>query len=316
MDGTEESVRTILATLARFGTTALLATTLTESREKIDRSLTAIDPFLRKTDTAPLPRLLGVHLEGPYICAAKRGAQPAQWVRPPDTKEFLHWTSLAKISQITLAPELDGATSLIAAAASLGVIVSLGHTDATCAETLDGAVAGARQVTHLYNAMRGLNHREPGTVGAALASDDLTVEIICDGVHIAPEVVKLTVRAKGLDRVVLITDAMEAAGMPDGAYTLGGARVTVANGKACLADGTLAGSVLTMNRAVMNVQRFCGIDWVAAAAMSSLNAARQLGIDSAYGRIAAGYAADLAVMQPETGDVEATFVGGKAVWAR
>jgi len=316
MHGTPEAVRQVARTHARFGTTGLLATTMTASREDTDRAITAALTVMEKGQGQDEARILGVHLEGPYICAAKRGAQPLAFVRPPDTDELAHWIALSgqTIRQITLAPEVSGAEEVIKLARANGVIVSIGHTDATAANVLAAIGWGATRATHTFNAMRGLHHREPGTVGAVLVQPEIVCEIIADGVHLDPLIVRLIVAAKGAAGASLITDAIEGAAMPDGEYALGGQAVFVREGTAAFADGTLAGSVLTMNRAFTNVRAFAGVSLPEAARLSSGNAARQLGMEKRFGEIAPGRAADLVILHPETGEVAWTLVGGRVAW--
>lgn len=319
MHGTPDAVKQITRTHARFGTTSLLATTLTASRPDTDKAIAAARTVMEAGPGDGEARVLGIHLEGPYICAAKRGAQPAEFVRPPDAGEFARWIALSgeRIRKITLAPEIAGAEEVIRQAHSKNITVSLGHTNATAAEAEAAIGWGATSATHVFNAMTGLHHREPGAVGAALARPEIICEVIADGIHLAPMVVQLIVAAKGPHGVVLITDAIEGAAMPDGEYTLGGFPVLVQNGTAAFADGTLAGSVLTMNRAFTNLRRFApAVSLPDAARMSSGNALRQMGFSDKYGAIAPGMAADVVVLHPETGEVEATLVGGKAAYRR
>ena len=318
MHGTVAAVRQAARTHARFGTTGLMATTITASREDTDAAVSAVRKVIEVGPGAGEARVLGIHLEGPYICAAKRGAQPAAFVRPPDTEELAHWIALSggTVRQITLAPEIAGAEAVVRLARAHTIIVSLGHTDATAEETLRAIGWGATQATHTFNAMRGLHHREPGTVGAVLTQLEILCEIIADGVHLDPLIVKLIVAAKGVSGAVLITDAIEGAAMPDGEYTLGGQAVIVQNGQAAFADGTLAGSVLTMNRAFTNLRRFAGVSLPDAAKLSSSNAARQLGLEDRYGEIGPGKAADLVILHPATGEVDQTIVGGQTAYKR
>jgi len=315
MDAASESVRLVARTHARFGTTRLLATTLTAGRDQILRCIDAVrvvmdDP---REDEA---EITGIHLEGPYICPAKRGAQPLEPIRAPDWDEMRAWIdeSGGMIRLITLAPEIDGAIEFIRNAVAAGVIVSIGHTNATYDQALTAIDAGASHGTHLFNAMPPLGHRAPGAVGAVIAAEDVYVELIGDGVHLHPAIIRIAVRAKGVDRVILITDAISGADMPDGDYALGGQRLRVCNGTAKFDDGTLAGSVLTMNRAFINIQRFAGVTAPEASAMSSANAAIRLGLGSTAGRIEVGMRADLTVIDPESGQVEATMRGGRWAW--
>jgi len=318
MHGTTEAVRQVARTHARFGTTGLLATTLTASREATDRAITAARDVQRAGPGEDEARIFGIHLEGPYLCPARRGAQPAEWVREPDPAELAHWIELSEhtIRQITLAPERGGAEEVIRYARANGVIVSIGHTDATAAQTEKAVGWGATQATHVFNAMRGLHHREPGTVGACLARPEIVCEVIADGVHLDPLIVRLTLAAKGVSGVVLITDAIEGTAMPEGEYLLGGQTVIVQNGTAAFADGTLAGSVLTMDRAFANVRRFAGVSVEEAARLSSGNAARQLGLSGKFGELTAGAAADIVILHPQSGEVHWTLVGGRVVYRR
>jgi len=318
MNGTTDAARQAARTHARHGTTGMLATTLTAFQPEIDRSISAAMAVAddRGGDEA---RILGVHLEGPYICAAKRGAQPLEPIRKSDIGELDHWIELSggRIRQITMAPEIDGAPAFITAARSRGVTVSIGHTDATAAQTELGIAAGASQATHLFNAMRGLQHREPGTVGALLAADTVACELIVDGVHLSPTVVRIAVRAKGVDGCLLVTDAIEGADMPDGNYVLGAtSAIIVKDGRATFADGTLAGSVLTMERAYANVREFAAITASEASHMSSLVPARQIGIADKKGSIEVGKDADIAIIDPSTGAIVATIVEGNMAYRR
>lgn len=318
MHGTAEAARQAARTHARFGTTGLLATTLTGSREATDAAIASVRDVCEAGQGTDEARLLGIHLEGPYICAARRGAQPLAYVRPPDIDEFAHWCALSggRVRQVTLAPEVAGAEELIRAAVGRGVVVSVGHTDAD-AEGVSRAVAwGASQATHVFNAMTGVHHRAPGAAAAALALPEIVAEVIADGVHLHPTIVRLVLNAKGPDGVVLITDAMEGVAMPDGEYDLGGAPVRVRDGTASFADGTLAGSVLTMNKAFANVRRFSGLSPALASRLASANAARQIGVLDVLGTLEVGKRADVAVVDPETGEVAWTIIGGQVAYRR
>ena len=318
MHGTVDAVRQIARTHARFGTTGLLATTLTASREATDRAIVAAREMQTAGPGEGEARVLGVHLEGPYICSARRGAQPEAFVRRPDPEELAHWIGLGggAIKKITLAPERPGAEAVVRDAVAAGVTVSIGHTNADAGQIEQAIDWGATSATHVFNAMRGLSHREPGAAGACLARREIVCEVIADGVHLHPLIVRLIVSAKGPEGVVLITDAIEGTAMPDGIYELGGQAVTVRDGTAAFADGTLAGSVLTMNRAFFNALAFAGVSVPHAARLSSGNAARQLGLAGTLGEIAVGLAADLVALHPDTGAVEWTLVGGQVAWRR
>lgn len=319
MHGTIDGVKQITRTHARHGTTSLLATTLTASGDATDRAIEAARTVIEAGPGDGEARVLGVHLEGPFICMARRGAQPAEFVRPPDADEFARWIALSggSIRKITLAPEIAGAEAVIKLAVSQNITASVGHTNAAAAEVETAIGWGVTSATHVFNAMTGLHHREPGAVGASLVRPEIVCEVIADGVHLAPLVVRLIAAAKGPSGMVLITDAMEGAAMPDGRYTLGGFPVLVQNGTAAFADGTLAGSILTMNAAFTNLCRFApNVTLPDAARMSSGNALRQIGFSGKYGAIMPGRAADLVVMNPDTGEVEATLVGGRVAYRR
>jgi N-acetylglucosamine-6-phosphate deacetylase len=215
---------------------------------------------------------------------------------------------------ITLAPELPGGLELVRAAVAADVVVSMGHTDATYAQAAAAVAAGARAATHTFNAMRPLHHREPGVIGAVLDLDAVTCEVICDGVHVDPAAVRLLERSKGPERTMLVTDAIEATGLPDGDYRLGDRAVSVADGRATLpGTDTIAGSTLTMDRALRNAVAFCGVAVEAAARMAATTPAELLGISDRKGLVAPGRDADLAILEP---DLSLAGVLVRGAWAR
>jgi len=224
-------------------------------------------------------RAVGIHLEGPFLSHAKRGVHPPSELQEPSVELFEKFWAASRghIKLMTIASELPGALELIAHAAALGVRVSLGHSDAVAAEARAGVAAGAVSATHTFNAMRGLTQREPGMLGVVLDEAALYAELICDGIHTTPEAVRLWWRMKSAEHALLVTDGMAATGMGDGEYMLGGMHVQVTNGVA-MHDGVLAGSVLTMDRAVANVQKFTGIDLSTAVRLASRNPAAMLGL--------------------------------------
>ncbi len=252
---------------------------------------------------------LGIHLEGPFISHARRGVHPPQNLLGPTLPLFEQFWQAARgrIRMMTIAPELKNAPEVIAEASRRGVCVSLGHSDADFATAERGIAAGARHATHTFNAMRPLDHRNPGILGAVLTDDRVSADMIADGVHLDPAIVKLVAEAKGPQQTVLITDAISATGMPNGRYHLGSFEVDVLDGK-CTLNGSLAGSVLTMDRAVRNLSSFAGWDLSKSVAAASQNPARIAGIAS-KGTLAAGADADFVVLSPE-GEVLRTFVGG------
>jgi N-acetylglucosamine-6-phosphate deacetylase len=219
------------------------------------------------------------------------------------------------VRRISLAPELPGAEALIDLAMRRGIGVSIAHTGATYDQAIDAMRRGARHVTHCFNAMTGIHHREPGVAGAALTEDDLWVELIADGIHIHPAVMRLLITAKGPERVMLVTDSMSAADMPDGVYEFGGHEVRVIDGVARMADGTLASSTLTMDAAVRNVISMCGVSLVDAVVMASTTPAEAIGLGDRKGRLVPGYDADVALLDADLNPI-GTWVGGRRVFSR
>ena len=268
--------------LARRGVAHYLPTTVTGDLDMTLRALSrladAIDSGVAREIDAATP--VGIHLEGPFVSHIKRGVHPPASILAPNVRMFDHFQEAARghIRLMTLAPELPGAVELIEHAAAGGVRVSMGHSNATEEETLAGIRAGAVSATHAFNAMRSLHHREPGILGVVLDQEQLYAEAICDGVHAHPVIIRMWLKMKGSDRAILVTDGMSATGMPDGQYTLGDLEVQVKDG-VCLAGGTLAGSVLTMDVAVDNLQRFTGSSLGTAVRLASRNPARMLGLE-------------------------------------
>jgi N-acetylglucosamine-6-phosphate deacetylase len=292
-------VHTVAAFHARHGTTALLATTVAAPIDDLLTSLRAI----RTAAADPRPgaaEVLGAHLEGPFLSLGRPGAMEPEHFLAPDPGVLARLLEHGGVRSMTLAPESPGALALIEQATRAGVLVSMGHTDATDAQARAAVAAGARATTHLFNAMRPLRHRDPGILGASLDLDAVTCELICDGLHVDPVAVRLAVRLKGPDRLMLVTDAMEAAGLPDGSYRLGARDVTVTGGRVTLpGQSTIAASTLTMDRALANVVAFCGVSVPDAARMASTTAAQLLGITDRKGVIAPGRDADLVVLDPD-----------------
>ena len=257
-------------------------------------------------------RPLGIHLEGPFLSHKRRGVHPPQYLVEPTLAIFERLWEAARghVCMMTIAPELPGALEVIAEAARRKVCVSIGHSDAELEAARAGVRAGARHATHTFNAMRPLDHRDPGILAEVLTDRHLSADIIADGIHVAPEVVQLFLHAKGIERSVLITDATAAAGMPDGTYQLGPIQVEVKDGK-CTLDGKLAGSVLTMDLAVRNVTNFAGWSLQHAVRAATLNPVRAAGLPQAYGTLAPGAEANFVVLSP-SGEVRQTFVRGRA----
>jgi len=298
--------------LVAHGVCSYFPTTVTAP---LDRTLAALERLGKAIEGAPLgnegrARPLGIHLEGPFISHARRGVHPSELLLPPSVPMFERFWQAAggHIRVMTIAPELDGTSEVIAEASRRGVCVSLGHSDADLAAARRGVAAGARHATHTFNAMRPLGHRDPGILGEVLTNSRVTADIIADGIHLDPAVVELFLRCKGLEAAVLITDAIAATGMPDGRYRLGSLEVEVKAGR-CLFEGKLAGSVLTMDRAVRNVMEFAGWDLRQAVRAAALNPARVTGFVSKKGSIAPGMDADMVVLSA-AGHVLKTIVHG------
>lgn len=263
-------------------------------------------------------RLLGVHLEGPFVNPARRGALPSQGLRLPDLAEFLALAEAAagRLKVITLAPELPGAADVVAAARQRGVVVSMGHTDATYEQALEAIAWGVRHATHCFNGMRPFHHRDPGCLGAILSSPALRAELIADGVHVHPGAMALLLAAKGPQGTILVTDGIAAAGLGDGAHSLAGEAIQIQGGVASLLNGTLAGSVTTMDQAVRNIVSASGrglAPLADAVRMASTNPATALGLGRRLGRIAPGFAADLVALD-ERLEVAMTFVAGRPAY--
>jgi N-acetylglucosamine-6-phosphate deacetylase len=256
-------------------------------------------------------RPLGLHLEGPFLSHARRGVHPPIHLQAPTVKIFKQMWDAAggQIRMLTIAPELDGAIEVIKDAAGHGVLVSIGHTNADFDQTRAGLKAGARHATHTFNAMRRLEHRDPGVLGAILTNDAITADIIVDGLHVEPVIVDLFLRSKGVERAVLITDAISATGMPDGTYRLGSFEVQVRDGR-CESYGKLAGSVLTLDRAVRNAMSFAKLTFQESVRLATLNPACVLGIEDRKGLLKPGADADIAVFSAD-GRVRQTIVGGQ-----
>jgi N-acetylglucosamine-6-phosphate deacetylase len=308
MEGTPEALTAVRRFLATRGTGSFLATTVTAPVDRTLQSLSHLATRLR--EAAPGARPLGIHLEGPFLSHAKRGVHPPEHLQAPDIALFdrLFEAAEGQVRLMTLAPELPGAVELAAHATAKGVRVSVGHSNATAAETLRTIAAGAVSATHAFNAMRPLDHREPGILGIALTDDRLFAELICDGVHTDPALVKLWWRAKGSSRAILITDAMSAAGMPDGEYQLGGFAVQVADGRA-MANGVLAGSVLTLDRALENFVAFTGASLCDALPLLTRNPAAMTGFEDQAGHLNVGQPADFVVLA-DGGRLQATYIAG------
>jgi N-acetylglucosamine-6-phosphate deacetylase len=314
MEGSDESLAAVERLMRLYGVTSYCPTTVTAPVDATLRSLDALGKAIEHTvagsGDGTRARPLGVHFEGPFLSHAKRGVHPPTLLQSASRELFERMWQAAggRVSVLTIAPEIEGALDLIGEASRRGVCVSVGHSDAELPQARAAIKAGARHATHTFNAMRPLDHRDPGLLGAVLTDRTMTADIIVDGIHVDPVMVDLFLRAKGVEGAVLITDGISATGMPDGTYMLGGFAVQVHDGR-CEFDGRLAGSVLTLDRAVRNMMQFTGTNLQNAIRMASFNPASVLGIGKRKGSLSVGADADIAVFT-SAGEVVRTIVGG------
>lgn len=300
MDASVEGLKNLSKTLLKEGTTTFLATTMTQSKENIVKALNTVKEF-SKQDYKDCARLYGVHLEGPFICEKYKGAQLSKYIAKPNIKLFNDFNKASgnSIKIVTLACENENAIEFIKYLKSIGVVSSVGHSNATSSDVTRAIEVGLTNVTHTFNAQSPLHHREIGVVGSALLNDNLRCEVIADTIHVSVNALKLLVKSKNKDNLILITDAMRAKGVDDGVSELGGQVVYVKNGEARLEDGTLAGSVLKMNQAISNMVKIVGVDFTSAIDMASINPARVLKIDDKVGSIKVGKYADFTVLDKD-----------------
>ncbi len=316
MDGTNEALRSISLALAEEGTTSFLATTMTQSEENICNALKNIKEYMASQGDEGA-KVLGVHLEGPYVSCEFCGAQPKEYIRKLSVEDFKIFEKASgnNIRLVTLAPEGEGSEELIPYLKRRKIVCSLGHTAAGYAAMEHAVELGARNVTHTYNALKPLHHREIGGVGAALLSDKLNCEIICDTIHVSVPAIRLLVKTKPRGKVTMITDAMRAKGLPDGVSELGGQQVFVKDGQARLSDGTLAGSVLRMNVALANMVEKVGVPLEKAIDFATFNPAKNLHMEKEIGSIGEGKRADYTLLD-EKFNVLMTVRGGKIIYKR
>lgn len=313
MDASSEALQTICASLAKLGTTAFLATTMSEPTDHIEKALANVANFPNDQGA----EIVGIHLEGPFIAPSHKGAQDGHHLLLPDIKLFNRWQVIAnnKIKLVTIAPELENAFPLIRHLHDHQVIISVGHSNASFEQTNQAIEMGCSHATHLFNAMGKLHHRTPGTAAALLLHDKVMAEVVADFNHLHPAFLELTYRIKGREKCLLITDATRAQCMPDGEYTLGGQPVFVKNNRVELADGTIAGSILTQAQAIINMQSVLNCDVMDLVYMTSVNPAKALKIYDRKGSIAAGKDADLVVLD-EQFNVVMSICRGEIVYER
>jgi N-acetylglucosamine-6-phosphate deacetylase len=310
MDGDPEGLRRMARFLAGHGVTAWLPATMTATGPDIERALAAVRAVAGPVDGGAT--VLGAYLEGPYLSPARAGAQDVTLVRAADRAEAARLLDPGVARVLALAPEIEQNRWLVAEAAARGVTVAAGHTDATYDQALHAVEDGVRHVTHAFNAMRPLGHREPGMLGAALVMPELRCELVADNVHVHPATMRLLVQAKGPGGVVLVSDAVRATGLPEGAYTVGERPAFSMDGAIRLADGTLAGSVLTLDRALHNLQAATGRPLAELWPAASRSAAQAIGVDDAKGSLEPGKDADLVLLDPAL-RVVVTVVEGAVV---
>jgi N-acetylglucosamine-6-phosphate deacetylase len=313
--GTQEDIEMMARELPRTGVTSFFPTIATTGRDETAKQIQRAVSAAEAIEDRQAAEILGIRLEGPFISHAKKGAQYEPGIRKPDPVEMRELAAVGRgwVRIIDYAPEEDEKGTFLATVVQLGILPCIGHTAATYDQTIEAIDGGARHSTHLFNAMSRLEHRMPGAAGALLTDTRATVEIIADGIHLHPAILKLVAACRGTRDVALITDAVSAAGLPDGDYEFINRTVRVTGGSVRLPDGTLAGSALTLDRAVRNMVTLAGLGWSDAIRMATLTPAQITGVAHRKGKIAPGMDADL-VMLDDSGSVRSTWVRGKAVY--
>jgi len=307
-DGTEQALRTMSSYLASQGVTSFCPTTMTVSNDSLMKILKNVRDFMGSD--APGARAVGVHMEGPYISPLKSGVQKSDHVHSPDWPEFQDivraFPDLIKI--VDIAPETSGAMEFIEQAKKL-CVVSMSHSAADYDIAMLSFEKGITHVTHLFNAMNGIHHRSPGAAGAVLDNDSVMAEIICDGVHLHPAVIRIACRMLGEDRSILVSDSMRAAGLPDGSYELGGQWIQVRDGRTYFENAQIAGSTTNLYQEAKNLLRY-GIPWRQVIKSASINPAKQLGMDTRTGSITPGKLADLLILDQHM-EIRSVYIQGK-----
>ena len=310
-DAKRDGIKKMAYGVAENGVTAFLPTTMTVAKAEIEAALDAVRSLKEESKTWDGAEIIGVHAEGPFINPSKKGAQAEENILTPDADFILANADI--ITSVTMAPEMDKEHKCIKKLAADGrVLVSMGHTDATFAEAMQAAKDGVRHATHLFNAMSALAHRNPGVVGAALASENVSVEVIADTFHINPGLYSIIAKVKG-DKMVLITDCTRAGGMPDGEYDLGGQPIFLKGIECRLADGTIAGSVLKLNHAVRNVLAHTDLPVNVVFKMASLNPATAIGQGDRIGSLEEGKDADIIIVDQDI-NVQRTIKKGRTIY--
>lgn len=311
LDGGPEAAGKIASAHARYGTTGLLATLCAAPLESMKKGIAC----LRGVIDADGGNILGIHMEGPYLNPVRRGAHSADYLRMPCRDELDALLDLAggHVKMVTLAPELDGGLDLVGLLKEMSIVPAIGHSNADAEEAGKAFAAGVRYATHLFNGMSGMHHRNPGLAAAVLADERVTAELIVDGVHLHPLIVKMALMIKGLKGIVLVTDCMKVLDMDSDEFVFDERKSTVRNGAPQLDDGTLCGSILTMNRAIVNMRRYTGASIEEVIRLATINPARVLGLDDRKGSLAVGKDADIVIFDDEL-NVHTTIVKGKVVY--
>jgi N-acetylglucosamine-6-phosphate deacetylase len=311
MDGEGHSLQVLSNYCAEHGVTTFYPTTWSASTEDIIAAINNVKNNRSALTGAQVP---GVHIEGPYINADFRGAQLQSMIRNPTKEEYYQWFESGIVKLITCAPEIAGGMEFIKEATKNGIRISIGHSGATYDQVIEAANCGASQATHLFNGMQGIHHREPGTVGGLLADERIFIQIICDGVHLHPAIVKIIIKAKSASNVILISDSICGAGLPDGDYNQKGQEFYVKDGVARTPEGSLSGSTLALDAAIRNVMTFTGKSIEVIMPMVTSIPAKEMGISQTKGFIKEGYDADLVLLNKQF-LVEKTIVDGKVVFS-
>ena len=312
MEATWDALNTVSGALASHGTTSFLPTTVSASAEVLGECIGRLGGLQEGEFVGAHP--IGIHLEGPFISPIRRGIHPADHIRDADAALLEKWIDMSDgaVRLLTIAPEVEGIDAVIKVAQARGVTLAMGHSDATMETAREAADRGVCYAVHMFNAMRGLHHRDPGIAGAVLADDRVRAEIIADGVHVDPAFVRVFARSKGRERVLLVTDGTSATDMPDGEYTLGASTVSVSEGVCRDSEGRLAGSTLTQDVALRNYVEWTGSDLAAGLEALTTNPAAALGVED-QGRLRVGSEADI-VLLDRTLTVKRTYVGGRTVF--